>query len=111
MRYCKLRIAWSLFCGMAAVLLIALWVRSYSRVDAIYIAHSHCAVSMRGELYIDAGVASPTSLGPSRHGYGSHFTYSTWTLGKGIVLNEQRAVVPFWMLIVPIAAPIAAPWL
>jgi hypothetical protein len=32
MRYCKLRIAWSVVCGIACVLLIALWVRSYWRV-------------------------------------------------------------------------------
>jgi hypothetical protein len=30
MRFRKLRIAWSVFCGIACVLLIVLWVRSYS---------------------------------------------------------------------------------
>src|SRR6476660_8978143 len=29
MRFCKLRIAWSVLCGIACVLLIVLWVRSY----------------------------------------------------------------------------------
>ena len=33
MRFRKLRIAWSVACGIAAVLLIALWVRSYRQRD------------------------------------------------------------------------------
>jgi hypothetical protein len=35
MRFRKLRIAWSVFSGVVAVLLIALWVRSYFRHDAL----------------------------------------------------------------------------
>ena len=33
MRFRKLRIAWSVVCGVACVLLIVLWVRSYSQTD------------------------------------------------------------------------------
>jgi hypothetical protein len=35
MRYRQLRIAWSVFCGLAAVLLIVLWARSYWRFDSM----------------------------------------------------------------------------
>jgi hypothetical protein len=35
MKHRKLRIAWSVFWGIAAALLVALWVRSYSYFDAI----------------------------------------------------------------------------
>jgi hypothetical protein len=35
MRYRKLRIAWSVVCGIVAVLLVVLWVRSYSWVDGL----------------------------------------------------------------------------
>ncbi len=35
MRFRKLRIAWSVACGFACVLLIALWVRSYRWEDAL----------------------------------------------------------------------------
>src|SRR4051794_39162743 len=35
MRLRKLRIAWSVFWGLACVLLIVLWVRSYFRVDMV----------------------------------------------------------------------------
>jgi hypothetical protein len=33
--YRKLRIAWSVVCGVAAVLLIVLWIRSYSHSDLL----------------------------------------------------------------------------
>ena len=35
MRFRKLRIAWSVFWGLACVLLIVLWVRSYSKADSL----------------------------------------------------------------------------
>ncbi len=35
MRFRKLRIAWSVFWGLAAVLLVVLWVRSYWWVDQL----------------------------------------------------------------------------
>jgi hypothetical protein len=36
MKYRKLRIAWSVVWGIAAVLLLMLWARSYFRSDALY---------------------------------------------------------------------------
>jgi hypothetical protein len=57
MRFRKLRIAWSLFWGVPCVLLIVLWVRSYSQVDAAYVARWHSAISSMGTLYIDAGLS------------------------------------------------------
>jgi hypothetical protein len=36
MKYRKLRIAWSVTCGIACVLLIVLWVRSYYHTDRIW---------------------------------------------------------------------------
>lgn len=37
MKFSKLRIAWSVACGIACVLLIALWVRSYWRLDEFHV--------------------------------------------------------------------------
>ena len=34
-KYCKLRIAWSVGCGIVALLLCVLWARSYSQFDVI----------------------------------------------------------------------------
>jgi hypothetical protein len=36
MRFRKLRIAWSVICGVLCLLLIVLWVRSYYRTDRIW---------------------------------------------------------------------------
>jgi hypothetical protein len=36
MRFRKLRIAWTVFCGIACALLIVLWVRSYSWNDSLF---------------------------------------------------------------------------
>ena len=44
MRFRKLRIAWSVVWGLAAVLLIVLWVRSYWWVDQIT---RHCILAQR----------------------------------------------------------------
>lgn len=35
MKYRKLRIAWSVFCGVLCVLVVVLWVRSYSHTDSL----------------------------------------------------------------------------
>ena len=40
MKYRKLRIAWSAVCGVVCLLLIAMWVRSYWRVDGITVQKS-----------------------------------------------------------------------
>src|SRR4051812_42476544 len=45
MRFRKLRIAWSVFWGLAAVLLIVLWVRSYRLNDNLMFATNKSAVT------------------------------------------------------------------
>jgi hypothetical protein len=53
MRFRKLRIAWTLFCGIACVLLCVLWVRSYWWREQIEIRQSSlisCAAYANGEL-------------------------------------------------------------
>jgi len=57
MRFRKLRIAWSVACGIACVLLIVLWVRSYSLVDVACVARWHGAISRQGTIYIDSGLS------------------------------------------------------
>jgi hypothetical protein len=55
MKYRKLRIAWSLLCGILCLLLIALWVRSYSRWDQLagiwFANNSVLIMSVRGTVY------------------------------------------------------------
>src|SRR4051812_13876178 len=55
MRFRKLRIAWSVFWGVAAVLLIVLWVRSYWWAEGIEIRQSSrisYAACANGELFL-----------------------------------------------------------
>src|SRR4051812_24381488 len=47
MRFRKLRIAWSVGCGLACVLLIALWVRSANSFDDF-----GWGISAQGKLYM-----------------------------------------------------------
>src|SRR5689334_2821902 len=48
MKYRKVRIAWSAAWGVAAVLLVVLWVRSYYVVDRFVRINASCQVEMVG---------------------------------------------------------------
>src|SRR6476660_8286747 len=52
MRFRKLRIAWLVVCGIACVLLIALWVRSYWLCEGIVIPSTNAIVTSRGEIIV-----------------------------------------------------------
>jgi hypothetical protein len=51
------RIAWSVAWGVVAVLLVGLWVRSYSWWDAVGVPTNHMLVSMQGNFLWDHSVA------------------------------------------------------
>jgi hypothetical protein len=58
MKQRKLRIAWSVAWGSTAVLLIALWIRSYFRTDIVLMRSQSfvcCYLSSYGELGIELG--------------------------------------------------------
>jgi hypothetical protein len=64
MRYRKLRIAWSVFWGLACVLLIVLWVRSYFRVEFLLWQPTKTSFDVQsnsGKLY--AGACEDPDLG------------------------------------------------
>ena len=69
MRYRKLRIAWSVGCGLAAVLLIVLWVRSYRNYGgAIWrsATDSLCVRSAFGHLvFVEQKVNKPQFAFPN----------------------------------------------
>jgi hypothetical protein len=57
MRFRKLRIAWSVACGIACVLLIALWVRSFWWWDTVGIVYGDSLISsLQGRVYVDGVV-------------------------------------------------------
>jgi hypothetical protein len=75
MRLRKLRIAWSVGWGLACVLLIVLWVRSYSWEDALVYSnakqHTFSCDSARGLLKVVLNDTSGrlSSLFPSTSGF------------------------------------------
>ena len=62
MKYRKLRIVWSVAWGLLAVLLIALWVRSYSCCD-IYASSGHNIAFLRGSFCLDATIQFEATAG------------------------------------------------
>src|SRR4051794_24550256 len=92
MRFRKLRIAWSLFWGMACVVLIGLWVRSY-RGDSSVSLHGHWLVSFYGRIWVDKWVPNP--------------------MGEGWADFGQGFIIPYWLpfSLFLTSAVIAFPWI
>src|SRR4051794_36897373 len=94
-----LRIAFSITCGIACVLLIVLWVRSYWRFDIILRFSPNSAAEIRsngGTVYVY--YESPPSLPPPDSSTRWHFTsfhlflpgfQSTWAA-------ETAVHFPYW---------------
>ena len=61
MRFRKLRIAWAVTCGIACVLLIVLWVRSYSFFDSLG-SGKHGVASANGCFFVDEAFTIERSL-------------------------------------------------
>jgi hypothetical protein len=120
MNYHKLRIAWSVGCGILCLLLIALWVRSYGNSDFIiglgWDGHSWLESSSgllalgstpeqsRGQRAPPLGfvtcqiVATEHFIAPRRVDYFRTPRGNTWLL-------------PVWMLIAAVATLGSCPWL
>jgi hypothetical protein len=120
MRFRKLRIAWSVFCSIAGVLLIVLWVRSYWKCDVIYRINPSKAQttigSNCGTLYVT------TDIRPMRFGNATGQDWIIKTLlelppdRQHLVLwlhttEEFQAGVSHWFIIMPAGALAAAPWI
>ena len=110
MRFRKLRIAFSVTCLLACVLLIVLWVRSYSQVDAAYVAVSHSAISRQGTIYIDAGLSWTGSA--TCHEFG--WPALQWTVLKNdseVAVKEGNVAFSIARLVLLIAACTPLSWI
>jgi hypothetical protein len=107
-----LRIAVTALCLTACVLLVALWVRSYWWVDAVYIAQTYSAASMRGQLYFQPTTRySGARRQSSDHQLGAVYTISFRIGGQDDdVRIDGRADFPVWMLTLFVTALTAVPW-
>ena len=116
MRFRKLRIAWSVVWGVAAVLLVVLWVRSYwfcdsgetftgARLVAIFsmygkIQYVNLAADISGESNIDFK-SSPVD---ERHKPKPGFR---WKHTPRLTLAE----IPYWFVELLFAILVAVPWI
>jgi hypothetical protein len=76
MRFRKLRIAWSVGCGIATMLLIVLWVRSYWRHDSAEVHHGNMIMEQRT--------------------LGQYFLFAS-NRGRCACLNVTSGVFPWWI--------------
>src|ERR1043165_7568872 len=53
MRFLKLRIAWSLGCGLACVLLIGMWIKSYQFGESLRLSSRYRVDVCRGEFVVE----------------------------------------------------------
>ncbi len=110
MKFRYLRIAWSVGWGVAAVLLIVLWVRSYWWVDAAYVALSHSAISRQGTIYIDAGLS--WTWAATCHEFG--WPVLQWTMLKNdseVAVKEGNVAFPVTRLVLLTAACAPLSWI
>ena len=126
MRYRKLRIAWSVFWGFAALLLIVLWVRSYWWVEEF-------AVPLTNKYYFGAAY-SPGCIGFAIHPMGQlssskikrfqRFPTESWleAIRQDRLQNISRIwgtfdfrrhsyIAPDWFVLIVLAALAVAPWI
>jgi hypothetical protein len=132
MRFRKLRIAWSVFLGLACVLVIVLWVRSQSLYDAISWRSGkgayYSVMSQYGHLTIVNGYNPNDYYAGTRFEIGhkalnpfvdspaqptlSGILGLRWYSSHGVrALRELIFAVPHWFASILLAASCAAPWL
>ena len=125
MRFRKLRIAWSIACAIACVLLVVLWMRSYQWVEAIRLTAApnggaiQC-LSIPGRLAIGTfKFASPWSFyrmsasewqGVMTRSPVSDFPSPIWggRLQNSIV---DQVFMPYWILVLSSVVIASVPWL
>jgi hypothetical protein len=108
MRFRKLRIAWSVACGIACVLMIALWVRSLWRYDHVFFPGPHRIASMDGQLSWDENFIVNGPIPTSRYDLGAvHFR----SISGNVKPSSVGHSIPHWLLAVIAAAGAAAAWL
>jgi hypothetical protein len=117
MRFRKLRIAWSVFWGLACVLLIVLWVRSYWWSDTFdYPARRSVVIIFNsGALQFGTLYSDPQLLGPNINKW-RHFTYANpdkWDHSFDWEWTDSDIAIqfPIWLLMVVIGGVATLPWL
>ena len=119
MRFRKLRFAWSVVCGIACVLLIVLWVRSYSMDEGYNLVNKRLIARSIGwnwgTMYIHrmdlntAGISARPTNG-WKHGK-SEANRTVTSFMWHWTSNHLDIRFPFWLIIGVVAALSATPWI
>lgn len=114
-RTCRcLRIAFSVVCGIACVLLVVLWLRSYWWHDAVTYRNG---TSIFGVGARQGGIAFETNFSRQNSGWKIHNTpisKHSRTKPSFYVVDHPTAKgigLPLWFLVVLFATLAAAPWI
>jgi hypothetical protein len=122
-RFLKLRIGWSVAWVLLTVLLIVLWVRSYSWVEQIVGELPGGTIVGVGLLpgAFGVGISDGTNVTPwTRNGWpavewlilvnDSESPYASRVWGM-FMFADGNLILPFWLLTITAATSIALPWL
>jgi hypothetical protein len=117
MRFRKLRIAWSVAWGLAAVLLIALWVRSYTWFDLLILSPNYGMVSEWGGIDMTPVLIPPgpllnrlVSMRGSKASY-ARLDHSLVGFGYSHTPSLPRICIPYWFPVLLLVAIGTLPWL
>ena len=124
MKYRKLRIAWSVACGIACVLLIVMWVWSWFTPGRVVIMRTPigtvCFYSAAGQLVTIATftVVEAKHLEMRPNGAGTRiidppldFTIYPDSFGARHLTNASCLQMPYWFLFPAFVALCICPWL
>ena len=113
MRFRKLRIAWSVVCGIACVLLIVLWVRSYWHIEYIRTGIPPPCIEIKsadGKFHLyrfSSDGKAFFNLESLSYAEGDHaFASNTWDS-----FDSWYIVIPDWFATLATACLAAIPWL
>jgi len=114
MKYRKLRIAWSIGWGIVCLLLIALWVRSYSYLDT-FGTPPDFFTSWRGRLFTGGTIfATNTPDGEEASGSTLHVVLGTLiltTVDQGNISYDGGSSLPIAALLLLTGIVAGAPWI
>jgi hypothetical protein len=112
MKYRKLRIAWSVGCGLLCLLLIALWVRSYWASDNVSWVYSTprgiAATVFAGQIQISKYLYAGANRVEWRLNRSTEESPVMWKLGLGY--GPGSVVLPLWLLAILTGVLSLAPW-
>jgi hypothetical protein len=97
---------------VVAVLLCVLWVRSYWKLDALFIEHLKNVVSSRGELCFSCSISWPTTVNMTEHQFGPFTTQSLTNSDKYVQVGKSEGwAIPVWLPVLLAGALLLIPWM